>query len=1121
MNINDIRAFIRDDVIFKRGLNYYKKGYVVRFIREEGLVEALVSGTARRPYHVQIKMDRAGKPRTSFCNCPYAGGMWRCKHIAAVLIYDSEINRPVENPIQKQRVIEQETVIDLKKTRAEAGAGIDLVRYLTHATGLLAETDGRKRFRLVFVIDHSRGYPHDRWMLYPASRYVRANGEEGRFDRFKDERITEAFGREEKMLLYRLTSRPEANDELVHHMDFLLENRVSCLYVKHETEHSPVSFEEINTLRVNFLLDRIRGKGAYFGPEILCEGNGKSFLLPRGTPWRYVRSGFTFFIIGEEGRILFSRENEKAADLLELLLVKKRLYTYSDVRRLKGFFTARSKGIRIGSIRGELRIRSDVPKPFIEVEQRYGSLYIDLWFSYGEEDIPFSSGIEYIPLESKGRHYAVLKRNYDFEGEVFEFLKRKFKHILTNDFFSKSFRASKDLSSFLVEHGKKLLDEGIEIRLKGKKQRISPNPGSVVLRVEPGMDWFDVRAYHQDPDESMKEIEIDPSLLSGGLIKAGDSYIIITEKDIKKLKSLMEEGMSRSGELKVSKFRFHLIDEYYRDIANRHEEEIERLKKIAESLRSFKKIREHELPRGFKGTLREYQHAGYNWLFFLHEHMLGGCLADDMGLGKTVQTLAFLQRLKEESIRGTSSRGINSNGICDQGASAPRTGNRGSYKREAGAGDMRTQEKASRGTSPRGIRDRRTSLLVVPVNTIANWESEIRRFTPRLRYFLHYGSSRNREALHTDGYDFILSSYHTVRSDIETFRKMHFDCIILDESQCIKNSNSQLFKAVRTLKSDHRLSLTGTPIENSTFELWAQMEFLNPGILGSRTEFSRRFVKPIEKYSDRSATGKLRKITFPFILRRRKEDVLRELPDKSEITLYSRMGSRQSSIYEQHRHFFQKAILRRIEKDGLEKSAIQIFSALLKLRQIALFPALADAKFASVDSCKFEQMKEIVEEILREDHKIAIFSQFVGCLDIIKGHFQKKRLRYSYIDGSVAASKRKVQIQQFQEKEDCRLFLASLKAGGVGINLTAADYVILFDPWWNPAVESQAVDRLHRIGQEKKVFAYKLVVKDTVEEKMLELQQKKKKLVRDLITEESGFFKSLTEREIASFFDAQ
>jgi non-specific serine/threonine protein kinase len=441
-----------------------------------------------------------------------------------------------------------------------------------------------------------------------------------------------------------------------------------------------------------------------------------------------------------------------------------------------------------------------------------------------------------------------------------------------------------------------------------------------------------------------------------------------------------------------------------------------------------------------------------------------------------VQTLAFLQRLKEESIRTE---------------------------------------------GPEESGDRRTSLLVVPVNTIANWESEIRRFTPDLRYLLHYGPARNREALHTDGYDFILSSYHTVRSDIGIFKKMNFNCIILDESQCIKNSNSQLFKAVRTLKSDHRLSLTGTPIENSTFELWSQMEFLNPGILGSRTEFSRRFAKPIEKYNDKSATGKLRKITYPFILRRSKEDVLRELPDKLEITLYSQMGSHQSSIYEQHRNFFQKAILHKIEEDGLERSTIEIFSALLKLRQIALFPVLADAKFASVESCKFEQMKEVVEEVLREDHKIAIFSQFVGCLDIFKEHMHKKRLSYSYIDGSVTASKRKVQIQQFQEKDDCRLFLASLKAGGVGINLTAADYVILFDPWWNPAVESQAVDRLHRIGQEKKVFAYKLVVKDTVEEKMLELQQRKKKLVRDLVTEESGFFKSLTEREIASFFEAR
>jgi superfamily II DNA or RNA helicase len=1065
MEMNDIRAFINNDVIFRRGMDYYRRACVFRYSRSKGLIEASVVGSARRPYLVQIKLDARGNPKTSFCNCPYSGGgVINCKHIAAVLIHDYEENRPIENPITQQYE-EHEVVIDVRRSGRAESDGFDFVRYLLRATGLRGESKGGGKFRLTFVIDFSSEFSARRWVVYPAARYVKANGEGGRFKRYSEERITEPFGKLEKILLYNLLAKRDLKDELLHHVDFFVNNPVPFLFVKYKFRYEPASFIEVRFTHVHFVVDAIRNDKVYFTPEIEFIGDEDHYVMGKEKRFQFVRSGFSFLIIADGGKIFFSRDNERAVDLLDLLLYKKSHYTYADIKRLRGFFPGKGSGIRIENVPGKLRIKNCVPKPFIEIEEKYGYVYIELCFSYGGVDIHRDLKDDFIPVVVDGGPITLLRRNYDFERKLNEFLKIKFKSILLRNFFYDELRVRTSQIEFLVKHGRKFLEEGIEIRLKGKKYRVSSPGGSIALRVNPELDWFEVKAGYRHTEGRLTDIEVDPSLLSGGLIKAGDEYVIITEKDIKKLRALLEEGMSKAGELKIPRLRFYFIDEYYRDIVNRQDQGIRRMREICAGLKNSKHIKEYELPQNFRGNLREYQYAGYRWLFFLYDCRLGGCLADDMGLGKTVQTLAFLQRLKEEGKLGT-------------------------------------------------------SLVVVPVNTIANWESEIRRFAPELRYLLHYGHGREKEIGDIQGYDFILSSYHTLRNDINQLKDVHFDYVILDESQSIKNSNSLLFKSVRVLKSDHRLSLTGTPIENSIFELWSQMEFLNPGLLGGRSEFSRKYAKPIEKYADEKATERLRKITYPFILRRKKEDVLKELPDKSEIVLYSHMEQKQASIYDQHRLFFREAIGRKIERDGIKKSAVEIFSALLKLRQIALFPVLADGKFMNVKSCKFLQMKEVVEEILQESHKVAIFSQFVKCLDIIKGVFEAKGMTYTYIDGSLNATQRKEEIKRFQEDEGIRVFLLSLRAGGVGINLTSADYVILYDPWWNPAVESQAVDRLHRIGQTKKVIAYKLIVKNTVEEKMLELQERKKKLVNELITTEKGFFKSLTGQEILGLFSA-
>ncbi len=1068
MTIDIIRAFVHSEAIFKRGVDYYRQGRVSIFDREGNIINALVNGNAYKPYSVQVKLDEAGNPRTAFCNCTHAGGVRNCKHIAAVLMEEYAEKTPPSNPIKTENQgfpgTDEETVISLRDAKKKSSRGFDFVDHLVRATGLPKDSSVAKRYKLVFVIENIDNYPSSGWVISPSARYIKASGEQGRFDRYREEWITEAFGKVEKMLLYRLSGWDNHTDILKNHMDFLIDHMPSSLFVKYDRNVMPASFIEIGSIRVRFAVHSIKKEQVYFVPEIVFTGEKKRFVLRKNSGNRFICSGFSIFVFGDDGTIFFSRDNEPAVDLLDLLLYKKRSYTYGEINRLISFFTVGKGGIRIEKIPGELRIKHLAPKPFIEIEERHSWVYIELWFQYGSMNLPELSDMEFIPVENEGAEYAVYRRNYEFEKKVRQFFTKKFRTHFQQDYYFKVFRVPVNRTQFLLSYGKTVLDEGIEIRLKGKNKKVTASTGSIAMRVSRELDWFDVKVGYRDSGGNMRDIEFDPSLLSEGIMKVGDQYVIVTEKEIAKLKALFNEGMSKTGELKVSKFRFHFIDDFYNDIINKRDEQIERIREISEQLKSFKTMNKYALPRRFHGELRDYQHGGYNWLFFLNEYGLGGCLADDMGLGKTVQALAFFQKLKEE----------------------------GRLK---------------------------ISLVVVPVNTIANWESEIHRFTPQLEYLLYYGPTREKDLKSVENYDFILTSYQTLRNDIARLKEMHFNYVLLDESQNIKNFNSLLFKAVRLLKSDRRVSLTGTPIENSIYELWSQMEFLNPGMLYGKKAFMRTFVRPIEKQQNSEAAQRLRKIIYPFILRRKKEDVVKELPDKSEVMLYSQMGKRQAEIYEQHKEFYRKAITGKIERDGIEKSAIEILAALLKLRQIALFPVLADRKFRHVQSSKFQQMKDIVEEIFEENHKIVIFSQFVQCLEIIREYARKGGFRHSYIDGSVKSRQRKKEIQNFQERDEYRLFLLSLKAGGVGINLTAADYVILFDPWWNPAVESQAVDRVHRIGQTKKVIAYKMVTKGTVEEKMLVLKERKKELAGELITTETGFFKSLTREDVIGLFD--
>ncbi|MCS7005375.1 MAG: SNF2-related protein [Cytophagales bacterium] len=475
-----------------------------------------------------------------------------------------------------------------------------------------------------------------------------------------------------------------------------------------------------------------------------------------------------------------------------------------------------------------------------------------------------------------------------------------------------------------------------------------------------------------------------------------------------------------------------------------------------ESLRNFEEIGDYEIPSEFRGALRPYQKAGYNWMNFLDEFNFGGILADDMGLGKTVQTLALLVRQKM-------------------------------------------------------LHPGMPSLLVMPTSLLYNWEKEAQRFAPTLKVLNYTGTSRLKDISQFRLYDLILTSYGVLRLDVDILKDYYFNYIILDESQAIKNPQSHISKAVMSLKSRRKLALTGTPVENSTLDLWSQMSFVNPGLLGSQGYFKKVYQSEIERKNNDEQTQRLYAIIKPFILRRHKSQVAQDLPEKTEYIQYVNMTAEQEKLYEETKNSFRHLILSNVENYGMAKSSIVILRGLTMLRQIANHPKMVKEDY-NASSGKLEDVTYKLQSIIGMGHKVLIFSQFVKHLHLLRDYLRREHIPFAYLDGST--TDRQSEVIRFQQNPQVCAFLISLKAGGVGLNLTAADYVFLLDPWWNPAVENQAIDRAHRIGQQNKVIIYKFITKNTVEEKILELQRYKLQLAESLIVQEESFMKNLTKEDI-------
>ncbi|MFT2009736.1 SNF2-related protein [Pontibacter sp. 13R65] len=575
---------------------------------------------------------------------------------------------------------------------------------------------------------------------------------------------------------------------------------------------------------------------------------------------------------------------------------------------------------------------------------------------------------------------------------------------------------------------------------------------SVSVGITENNDWFDIYGTVQFGEFSIPFIKLKSHILTKNnefMLPNGQIAIIPEEW----FTQYIELFAFSDGDqiLTLKKHHMALVN----DLQNGNLATVNMSRKL-EKLREFEEIEDKPLPAGFKGELRPYQKAGYNWLHFVKDYKFGGCLADDMGLGKTVQALAMLQHRKEN------------------GADS-------------------------------------ATLLVMPTSLIYNWQSEAEKFTPNLRVLTYTGTYRDKDVEQFKNYDVVLTSYGIVRLDAELLKNYYFDYIILDESQAIKNPDSNTSRSVRSLKSRYRLILTGTPVENSTMDLWSQMSFINPGLLGNQHFFRKEFLKPIEKEKDEQKIRKLHALIKPFILRRHKSQVAKELPEKVENITFCKMTEEQEHAYEETKSYYRNKILTNLEEHGPGNTQFMLLQGLTKLRQIANHPLMTDEGYEG-ESGKLKEVLRMTKNVVVKGHKVLIFSQFVKHLEILKRALDEREIVYAYLDGNT--KNRQQQVERFQTDKSIQVFLISLKAGGVGLNLTAADYVFILDPWWNPAVEAQAVDRAHRIGQQNQVFTYKFISKETVEEKILALQGRKIQLVTDLISTDETVMKSLTKEDI-------
>jgi SNF2 family DNA or RNA helicase len=680
---------------------------------------------------------------------------------------------------------------------------------------------------------------------------------------------------------------------------------------------------------------------------------------------------------------------------------------------------------------------------------------------YGSMELPLrSKKLVYLP-GSKGRLLGI-HRDENAEKSFLRLILKQHPHFME--------QLEEELPYFYL-HRDRFLDEdwflnafdqwrsaGISIfgfnQLKDNKK--NAHNGKITVQVASGLNWFNVKLKVKFGDQTASLQQLQKAIRNKNrYVQLDDGTMgLLPEAWIERMSKFFFGASIMGEELILPATQFEAVSRLFTE-AELDSEVKERINNYRERLTDIKSIESIPVPEQLQTQLRPYQQEGLNWLYFLHQQQFGGVLADDMGLGKTIQVIAFMLLLKEKNPAST-------------------------------------------------------HLLVVPTSLLFNWQMELRRFAPSLSLLTLHGSTRQKDTGGFDLFDIILTSYGTLLTDITHLRRFQFNYIFLDESQQIKNPDSQRYLAVQMLRSTNRLAITGTPFENNTVDLFAQFSFACPGLLGTKKYFLDIYSKPIDSFENRQRAEELQQKIAPFLLRRTKEEVIQELPDKIEQILYCPMGEAQRAVYDACEKELRDYLEDKME-DEILRNSIHVLRGLTQLRQICDDPRLLQADHLQGEgSAKIDALTEQIQT-KSPRHKILVFSQFVSMLDLIAAELDKRGIVYETLTG--ATRNRQAAVDRFQQNSSVRVFLLSLKAGGVGLNLTAASYVYLVDPWWNPAVEDQAIDRAYRIGQHQNVQAIRLICPGTVEEKMQKLQKNKKERSAGLVQSGKAFFSSMTKED--------
>lgn len=1072
-------SFSAQDI--SRGDQYFHGERALLADAGDGGVSFLVSGSRSVPYMVELDFDAVSDGLIeAYCDCPrYADGCF-CKHLWAVLReLDTRVDLPGNEPLElvfaddldyeprvklpaksKQVVVKKKPVRNLKGWRKPFQAVKNALNSNSdgRSTPLDQITAGKKQ--LWYVLRHEDRMYTDGIVIHTFESTRKQDGEWGVPQRKAiTQRDIDRHASDEFLAWFEPIDRP---GQQMRYGSYYQQDtfRVSETRIRdvmpalastgrfgwamsaeqHLREFEPIRWDEREwRLRIR-LTWNAETKQIQIVPELL-----------HGQEQRPISEAMAAYA---EGLVLFPAEitslppNESrwldALQRDEMLPVPK-----SELPELLAMLTA-LPGLPELEIDEQLGVNRETIRPTGKIaiynhERRTDCLAVDPIFKYGETDIPIHDERQEIWQEEQ---QTLVRRDHETEVELLTSLK-SFPFEKVEDYYTDEVKLSIPLKQF-VPLTESLVASDWEVVAHGKPVRQS---GGFDIRIRADNDWFDLQA---DVDFDGISASL-PSLLAA--LKQRSNFVtlddgskgILPEEWLQRYARLADVAQEDDGKYRFAKSQALLLDALLAEQAGVRADV--NFTKLVKKLKAFDGITPGKSPRSFQGQLRDYQRDGVGWFGFLREFGFGGCLADDMGLGKTVQVLALLESRRTRRLK-------------------------------------------------KGER-RLPSIVVVPKSLVFNWIDEASKFTPKLRTFNYTGLDRAQCLEEMDECDLLVTTYGTLRRDIEKLKDLKFDYVILDESQAVKNVKSLSSKAVRLVQANYRLAMTGTPVENHLGELWSLFDFLNPGMLGSGAAFKR-----ISRTNgdDTESLAWLSNAIRPFILRRTKQQVLTELPEKTEQTLVCDMTVKQKKKYNELRDYYRAHLSKKVDDVGIKRSKIHVLEALLRLRQAACDPRLLGEKEPA--GAKIELLMEQLDALLEDGHKALIFSQFTSLLALVRQELDARGWSYEYLDGKTR--KRAEKVERFQNDDECPLFLISLKAGGSGLNLTAADYVFILDPWWNPAVEAQAVDRAHRIGQTKSVMAYRILCKDTVEDKIIQMQKSKRDLADAIITADKSLISELS-----------